>query len=72
MLAETGGGLMHRPVDAGHLAERLHELLSSRELKQQLAQSGSEQVRAKRNAQVMAERTLVVLRRTINTPDRIV
>jgi glycosyltransferase involved in cell wall biosynthesis len=62
MLGETGGGLLHRPTDAGHLAERLHELLRSHELRQQLAKSGREQVRAKRNANVMAERTLEVLR----------
>ena len=28
VLAEVGGGLLHRPEDPQHLAERLHELLA--------------------------------------------
>jgi glycosyltransferase involved in cell wall biosynthesis len=65
MLAETGGGLLHRPGDAEHLAQRLHELLADREKAQQLGETAQRQVLARRNARVMAERTLDVLRSTI-------
>jgi glycosyltransferase involved in cell wall biosynthesis len=61
VLEETGGGLLHRPGDPQHLAERLHELLTNSELRQRLAQSGRQAVLAKRNAQAMAQRTLEVL-----------
>jgi glycosyltransferase involved in cell wall biosynthesis len=65
VLAETGGGLLHRPADAAHLAERLHELLSDRQLSQRLAAAGRQSVVSNRNARVMAERTVDVLRQVL-------
>jgi glycosyltransferase involved in cell wall biosynthesis len=62
VLAATGGGLLHRPEDSAHLAERLHELLTHPEQRQMLAQSGQRHVHATRNAQKMAQRTVETLR----------
>jgi glycosyltransferase involved in cell wall biosynthesis len=65
MLAATQGGLLHRPDDPQHLAERLHELLSDTERLQQLGRLGRRHVHESRNAQAMAAGTVEVLRRTI-------
>lgn len=62
VLAATGGGLLHRPEDAAHLAERLHELLTHPEQRQALAESGQRHVHATRNAQEMAQGTVRALR----------
>ena len=65
MLAATEGGLLHRPEDAQHLAERLHEVLTNARLRQQLAQTGRARVHATCNAATMAARTVEVLRAAI-------
>ncbi len=65
VLAETGGGLLHRPEDAEHLAARLHEVLSDAKKRQHLANEGRQNVHANRNARAMAIRTLEVLRAAI-------
>jgi glycosyltransferase involved in cell wall biosynthesis len=65
VLAATEGGLLHRPEDPQHLAERLHELLSDAPQRQRLADRGRRNAHAKRNAAVMAARTVEVLRETI-------
>jgi glycosyltransferase involved in cell wall biosynthesis len=66
VLAATQGGLLHRPEDAAHLAERLHELLTSADLRQQLAARGRASVRRDRNATTMALRTADVLQLVID------
>ena len=62
-LAELGGGLLHRPEDPQHLAERLHELLTNRDLRQQLALAGQTAVTARRDIRHAAEATIEVYRR---------
>jgi glycosyltransferase involved in cell wall biosynthesis len=64
-LAELGGGLLHRPEDPEHLAERLHELLINRELREQLASAGQSAVAARRDIRHAAEATLVVYRKLL-------
>jgi hypothetical protein len=61
MLAELGGGLLHRPEDPRDLAERLRELLLDDALRQRLGQTGGMAVIAGRNHQAMAERTITAL-----------
>lgn len=61
LLQELGGGLLHRPLDAASVADRLYELLASEELRRELGTSGRQAVLSKRNAQQMAMRTLEVL-----------
>lgn len=65
MLAQTDGGLLHRPNDPQHLAERLHELLANHANRQKLAQTGLESVRSLRNARQMALSTAHLLQRVI-------
>jgi glycosyltransferase involved in cell wall biosynthesis len=66
VLSETAGGLLHRPEDPRHLAERLHELLSDVALRQRLAETGRRNVLAVRSSEVMAERTIDVLRSIVD------
>ena len=66
MLAELQGGLLHRPEDPQHLAERLHLLLTDEVQWIRLASSGRQNVHTYRNARTMAERTIVVLRSVLN------
>jgi glycosyltransferase involved in cell wall biosynthesis len=61
-LAELGGGLLHRPEDPQHLAERLHELLTNRNLRQQLLQAGQTAVARRRDIRHAAEATVAVYR----------
>jgi glycosyltransferase involved in cell wall biosynthesis len=66
VLADTQGGLLHRPEDPQHLAERLHELLSDQNLRSRLASLGRQRVHTSRNARQMALRTEEALRRFIS------
>ncbi len=61
-LAELGGGLLHRPENPQHLAERLHELLTNPDLRQQLAVAGQVSIVAKRDIRHAAEATVEVYR----------
>ena len=61
MLAELGGGRLHRPGDAPHLAERLRELLADNRLREELGRAGRQGVLASRNHRTMAEQTAAVL-----------
>jgi glycosyltransferase involved in cell wall biosynthesis len=65
VLAATGGGLLHRPEDPQHLAQRLHELLSDSQFRQRLADEGNRNVHASRNAREMAIQTAAVLQAAI-------
>jgi glycosyltransferase involved in cell wall biosynthesis len=62
VLAEAQGGLLHRPEDPKHLAERLHQILSDAPLRQRLATAGRHHVHTVRNSREMAVRVVEVLR----------
>ncbi|MFN0020582.1 MAG: glycosyltransferase family 4 protein [Pirellulaceae bacterium] len=66
-LTQLGGGLLHRPEDPQHLAERLHELLMSPDLRQQLALAGRTAVTSSRDIRHAAEGTVEVYRRVLST-----
>jgi len=61
MLGELGGGLLHRPEDAAHLADRLREILLDADLRRKLGDEGRAAVLTSRNHGLMAERTAAVL-----------
>jgi len=61
MLDELGGGLLHRPEDPQHLADRLHELLSDRGKLVAFGRDGHQAVNEQRSAAAMARRTADVL-----------
>ncbi|WP_425617764.1 glycosyltransferase family 4 protein [Anatilimnocola sp. NA78] len=63
MLAELGGGLLHRPEDAHHLAHRLHEMLTNPALRQELSQRGQAAVLLRRTNRVAAEALIAILTR---------
>jgi glycosyltransferase involved in cell wall biosynthesis len=63
MLDELGGGLLHRPEDPQHLAQRLHEMLTNPELRQQLRERGQQAVLERRTNRVAAEALLEILAR---------
>jgi glycosyltransferase involved in cell wall biosynthesis len=65
VLAETEGGLLHRPEDPQHLAERLHELLTDADRRARLASAGRHHVHTGRNAEIMAKSTADLLRAVI-------
>jgi glycosyltransferase involved in cell wall biosynthesis len=62
VVAATEGGLLHRPEDPQHLAERLHELLIDAERRQKLGAAGQRNVQNARNSRAMAIQTVAVLR----------
>jgi glycosyltransferase involved in cell wall biosynthesis len=62
LIAETGGGRLVRPGDAEHLADALHELLSSAPLRRQLGEQGRQVVHSRFDAQTTARATLEVYR----------
>jgi glycosyltransferase involved in cell wall biosynthesis len=62
MLRDLEGGLLHRPEDAEHLAERIHELLLDPQRRSELAATGRLNLQARRSARRMAEATVKVLR----------
>lgn len=66
-LAELGGGLLHRPEDAAHLAERLHEMLTNPDLRQQLALAGQTAATSRRDIRHAAEATVVVYRGAVGS-----
>lgn len=65
LVAETGGGLLHRAEDAGHLAERLAELLNDAQRCKSLGETGLQHVHEHRHAGRMAEQTLALYRSLI-------
>lgn len=58
MVADTGGGLLHEPLDPGDLARKLEELLDSPQRRAELGGAGSQGVADRYQAHHMAERTL--------------
>jgi glycosyltransferase involved in cell wall biosynthesis len=61
LLADTQGGLLHRPEDPTHLAERMHELLSRPDVWNQIASTGHRNVLSRRNAIATARATESVM-----------
>ena len=66
VLAELGGGTLHRPEDPHDLAERLREIMLDLPALRQLGQIGQQAVHAGRNHRLMAERTAAVLQKVID------
>ncbi|HEX5942134.1 MAG TPA: glycosyltransferase family 4 protein, partial [Anaerolineales bacterium] len=68
----TRGGLLHRPDDAGDLAEKLATLLRDANVRKQLGRQGREGLFEKFSSECMASATLDVLRRlTIQSPAKL-
>jgi glycosyltransferase involved in cell wall biosynthesis len=57
MVANTGGGLLHRPHDGSHLAARLAELLSDPVRATELGLAGQQAVYDRYHAEAMARQT---------------
>ncbi|MEM9187426.1 MAG: glycosyltransferase family 4 protein, partial [Planctomycetota bacterium] len=62
LVAESGGGLLHRPKDPVHLAERLAALLDNPSHAASLGETGRGHVHQHRNDKRMAESTLRLYR----------
>lgn len=67
MVANTGGGVLHRSLDAADLAERLAELLRDPERATQLGMTGQRVVHERFNAAEMARRTRALYRQLMPT-----
>jgi glycosyltransferase involved in cell wall biosynthesis len=65
MVADTGGGLLHRPHDPANLAERLAELLGDPGRAKQLGLAGQQAIRDRYHAAAMARQTLDLYRQVI-------
>jgi glycosyltransferase involved in cell wall biosynthesis len=62
MIADTGGGLLHRPHDASDLAEKLALLLKNPDQASAHGLSGQKAIRSRYHAAEMARRTLDLYR----------
>jgi glycosyltransferase involved in cell wall biosynthesis len=62
MIADTGGGLTHRPHDADHLAAQLTALLRDPIRATQLGLAGQQAIQDRYHAKAMAEQTLELYR----------
>ena len=60
ILADAGGGRLHRPNDPHHLAEMLHPMLIDHDARHQLGLEGRTSIEDRYTADVMARRTLEV------------
>ena len=67
MIADTGGGLLHRPHDAADLAEKLAELLSDPVRATQLGLHGQLAIHDRYHAAAMARQTLDLYRQILAT-----
>ena len=65
MIADTGGGLLHRPHDPADLAEKLAELLRDPLRGKQLGLAGQQAIQSRYNAATMAGKTLDLYRQFI-------
>lgn len=73
LVADTGGGLLHEPNNAGDLAEKVAGLLTNAAEAAALGRQGQQAVRERYHAQAMAERTLGLYRNLTavsNAPSR--
>lgn len=62
LITDTGGGLLHQPDNAQHLAQILSELLSNPERLAELGRAGHAAVQTRYSAEVMVERTTALYR----------
>ena len=67
LVADTGGGVLHKPLDVGDLVDTLADLLNHPERGEQLGRAGQQVVRERYHARVMAEKTLELYRTLIAT-----
>jgi glycosyltransferase involved in cell wall biosynthesis len=67
LVADTGGGVLHKPLDVADLADTLADLLNDPERGEHLGRAGQHAVRKRYHAQAMAERTLELYRKLIAT-----
>jgi glycosyltransferase involved in cell wall biosynthesis len=65
MIADAGGGLLHEPLSADHLAEQLAALLSRPDHAAELGRRGQQAVADRYQASQMAERTLDLYHRLV-------
>jgi glycosyltransferase involved in cell wall biosynthesis len=65
LIADTGGGLLHRPLDAADLAEKLAELLREPGRAEAMGQAGQVAIQTRYHARAMAEATLELYRRIV-------
>ena len=65
-LAELGGGLLHRPSDAPHLAETIHQLLLHPAQRTDLAAQGQAAVLSRRTSRAAAQAMVDVARGFLN------
>jgi glycosyltransferase involved in cell wall biosynthesis len=63
MIADTGGGLLHKPLDAADLADKLAQLLADPHLAHRHGAAGHAAIRHKYHAQEMARNTLDLYKR---------
>jgi glycosyltransferase involved in cell wall biosynthesis len=66
MVADTGGGVLHRPHDAADLADKLAELLRDPVRTTQLGLTGQRAIQDRYHAAAMARQTANLCRRLIN------
>lgn len=62
MVADTGGGVLHKPHDVADLAENLAEMLSDRAKAWQYGEAGRQAIVDRYHAAAMAEKTLELYR----------
>jgi glycosyltransferase involved in cell wall biosynthesis len=67
MIADTGGGLLCRPHDAGDLADKLAELLLDPIRSTQFGLTGQQAIQDRYHAAAMARQTLVLYHQTAQT-----
>ncbi len=67
MIADTGGGLLHRPHDPADLADKIAELLRDPVRAAQLGLAGQHAIHDRYHAAAMARQT-VDLYRSVNQP----
>ena len=62
LVAASGGGVLHEPLDAADLAAKLAQLLGDPARSEQLGRAGQRAVRERYHAEAMARRTLALYR----------
>jgi glycosyltransferase involved in cell wall biosynthesis len=67
MIADTGGGLLHRPLDPADLADRVAELLRDPTRASQLGLNGQVAIYDRYHATTMARQTADLYRQLIRT-----
>ncbi len=65
MIADTGGGLVHRPHDPADLADKLAELLRDPQRAKQLGLAGQKAIHDRYHAPAMAQQTITLYQRLI-------